>query len=61
MNYGELVPVLIKAIQEQQKTIEALEQKLQTSEAQRTTEHESLKAEIAEIKKALGMQADAAK
>jgi hypothetical protein len=60
MNYGELVPVLIKAIQEQQKTIEALEEKIKNSEAQKS-EHDSLKAEIAEIKRALGMQADAAK
>jgi hypothetical protein len=61
MNYGELVPVLINAIQEQQKTIQALEEKLKVLESTKSTELETLKAEVSEIKKALGLEANAGK
>jgi hypothetical protein len=59
MNYGELVPVLINAIQEQQKTIESLEQKLKASKQENLTELETLRAEMEQIKKALGLEAKA--
>jgi hypothetical protein len=44
VDYGRLSPILVKSIQDQQKTIEALE-----------AENAELKAEIAAIKKKLGM------
>jgi hypothetical protein len=56
MNYGELVPVLVNAIQEQQLKINALEEKIKKLEAE-NSELTEVKAEIAEIKKALGMTA----
>lgn len=56
MNYAELVPVLIKAIQEQQKLIDELTLKVKDSDQSRT-ELETAKAEIAEIRRLLGMEA----
>lgn len=57
MNYGELVPVLISAIQEQQKTIEKLEREVgQLVTANQ--ELQQLKAEVSAIRKMLGAQSD---
>jgi hypothetical protein len=52
MNYGELVPVLINAIQEQEKTITQLEAKVKQLEGTQD-ELASLKAEVSAIKKML--------
>lgn len=52
LNYGELVPVLINAIQEQEKNIRQLETKVKLLEDTRR-ELESLKAEVTAIKKIL--------
>jgi hypothetical protein len=60
MNYGELVPVLINAIQEQQKTIEQLEARIDALKAT-SAELESLQADMDAIKKALGMEIKAQK
>jgi trimeric autotransporter adhesin len=74
MNYAEIVPVLIKAIQEQQTIIEhlktteadnkkkiaALEASLQNMQSTNTN-LEKLKEEIENIKKALGVEASAIK
>lgn len=57
MNYGELVPVLINAIQEQQKTIEKLEKEV----GQLLTENQELqqlKTEMSAIRKMLEAQHD---
>ncbi|MGC4023390.1 MAG: tail fiber domain-containing protein [Cyclobacteriaceae bacterium] len=68
MNYTELVPVLIKAVQEQQKIIDEqkdqiaeLKSKQDQKETSAQLELNQLKAEIANIKKALGMQANVKK
>jgi hypothetical protein len=52
MNYGELVPVLINAIQEQQKTIMQLEERVKQLEGSQH-DMESLKAEVSAIKRML--------
>ncbi len=52
MNYGELVPVLVNAIQEQEKTIRQLEAKVKQLEGSQN-ELDSLKAEVSAIKKML--------
>jgi hypothetical protein len=57
MNYTELVPVLIKAIQDQQKIIDDLKSKLNQENKSTTSELDQLKAEIAQIKKLLSMEA----
>jgi hypothetical protein len=61
MNYGELVPVLINAIQEQQKKIVSLEDELKKSREQNSAELEALKAQVAAIKSALSLDANAKK
>ena len=61
LSYGNLVPVLAKAIQEQQAEIETLQQqveKLQTQNAvltQKTEAIDQLKAEVENLKKAMGL------
>jgi hypothetical protein len=57
MNYTELIPVLIKAIQEQQKTIDELKSKLTEVKKSSNDELEQLKAEVAQIKKVLSLEA----
>ena len=63
MRYVELVPILIKAIQEQQAMIDDLKKKnasaeMKSAEAQlQLQQMAELKAELAEIKKALGLEA----
>ncbi len=57
MSYSELIPVLIKAIQEQQKTIDELKSKLTEVKKSSTDELEQLKAEVAQIKKVLSLEA----
>jgi hypothetical protein len=57
MNYVQLVPVLIKAIQEQQKIIDDLKAKLSEESKSNASELDQLKAEIAQIKKILTMEA----
>jgi hypothetical protein len=57
MNYTELVPVLIKAIQEQQKVIDDLKAKLHDESKTNASELEQLKAEIAQIKRMLTAEA----
>ncbi|MEM6526616.1 MAG: tail fiber domain-containing protein, partial [Bacteroidota bacterium] len=69
VTYSELIPVTIKAIQEQQETIQSLEkeleemkQKLASSEKHKASLETQLReqsAEIDMIKKVLGLQADA--
>ena len=68
MNYTELIPVLIKAVQEQQKIIDAQTKQIDdlkahdaTKERAATLELDQLKLEIATIKKALGLEANATK
>jgi|GEM_PF-2096147 len=56
MNYAELVPVLIKAIQEQQKLIDELRMKAAGADETKA-QLEALRAEIDEIKKLLGAEA----
>jgi polyhydroxyalkanoate synthesis regulator phasin len=51
MNYSELVPVLIKAVQEQQKQIRELQRKLDKSEADRKAELEALKERVNRLAK----------
>jgi hypothetical protein len=58
MNYAELVPVLIKAIQEQQKLIDELTVKVKNSE-QDAQAVEALRSEISEIKRLIGAEAKA--
>jgi hypothetical protein len=58
VSYTELIPVLINAIKEQQKTISTLQSQLADTESNKT-ELETLKAEVEAIKTALGMQAKA--
>ena len=58
VNYSDIIPVLIKAIQEQQKQIEELTSKLKSSE-QENSELQTLKAEVAEIKRLLSAEAKA--
>ncbi len=67
MSYTELIPVLIKAIQEQQKLIEnrdekisKLEESMKTLQAEKTS-YQQLKAEIEQIKKSLGLDVEAKK
>lgn len=57
MNYTELVPVLIKAIQDQQKIIDDLKAKLSEESKSNASEMDQLKAEIAQIKKMLMAEA----
>lgn len=49
MNYSELVPVLIQAIQEQQDQIRALQQKLQRREPEQTAKLENLNERINQL------------
>ncbi|WP_340106230.1 tail fiber domain-containing protein [Rhodohalobacter sp. 8-1] len=49
MNYSELVPVLIQAIQEQQEHIQTLQQKLRQSESLQTAKLENLQAQINQL------------
>jgi Chaperone of endosialidase len=60
MNYAELVPVLINAIQEQEQKIKALEAKVE-SLSRKNSELENIQAEVTAIKKALGLDAKAQK
>ena len=53
LSYGNLVPVLTKAIQEQQATIEAQQKQIDELKAQNTALAGELKAEIEAIKKAI--------
>ena len=53
LSYGNLVPVLTKAIQEQQATIEAQQKQIDELKAQNTALAGELKAEIESLKKAI--------
>lgn len=57
MNYGELVPVLIKAIQEQQAQIDSLKQQLKERDTNHSASIEKLAADLEQIKRALGVEA----
>jgi hypothetical protein len=59
MNYGELVPVLINAIQEQEQRIEQLEARVRLLEGDHT-ELEKLKADISAILKTMEKQKESA-
>ncbi len=68
MNYSNLVPVLIKAVQEQQKLIDEQKKQIEELKGQQNqkettaqSELNQLKFEIANIKKALGIEANAKK
>ena len=53
MDYGKVTPLLVKAIQEQQATIEAQQKQIDELKAQNTALAGELKAEIEAIKKAI--------
>jgi len=61
LSYGNLVPVLTKAIQEQQTEIETLKQQVETLQSQnavltqKTETIDQLKAEVENMKKAMGL------
>jgi hypothetical protein len=68
INYTELIPVLIKAVQEQQKLIEEQKKQIEVlkslgteKEMKAQLELNQLKADIASIKKALGLEASTKK
>ena len=58
MSYTELIPVLINAIQEQQKTIETLKAQVSSLQNKNEVETNEIKAELEEIKKILNIEID---
>jgi hypothetical protein len=57
MSYSELIPVLINAIQEHEKTIEKLKAEIVSIQQKNNSETGEIKAELAEIKKMLNIEA----
>lgn len=57
LNHLQLIPVLVNAIQEQQKTIEGLQEKLSAVENEHVQTIEELKREVDEIKRMLQTEA----
>jgi F0F1-type ATP synthase membrane subunit b/b' len=51
VDYGKVTPLLVKAIQEQQATIEAQQKQIDELKAQNTALSSELKAEIENLKK----------
>jgi hypothetical protein len=58
MSYSEIIPVLINALQEQQKIITDLKTQVDSLQTLNKNETNQIKAELSEIKRMLNLEAE---